>query len=124
MKRTVNHFSDELKLKVVQEYLQTDQSRQQIMQKYNIRGGGCISNWMRKFGLSYPTEEQIKVNNQVSKESRKTPQERELEQKLKTLEQELEHEKLRTKALNTLKDIAEEELKISIRKKSGNRSRL
>jgi ferritin len=76
-------------------------------------------NWMRKFGLSYPTEAQIKVNNQVTKEIKKPRQERELEQKLKTLEQELEYEKLRTKALNTLIDIAEEELKISIRKKSG-----
>jgi len=119
MKRKVNQFPDELKLKVVQEYLQTDQSRQQLMEKYNIRGGGCISNWMRKFGLSYPTEEQIKVNTQLTKESNKPLQERELEQKLKTLERELEYEKLRTKALNTLIDIAEEELKISIRKKSG-----
>jgi len=119
MKRTVNHFSDDLKLKVVQEYLQTDQSRQQIMQKYNIRGGGCISGWMRKFGLSYPTQDQLKIVHQMSKESSKTSQELELEKKLKALEKELEHEKLRTKALNTLIDVAEKELKISIRKKSG-----
>jgi ferritin len=55
----------------------------------------------------------------MSKESSKTSQELELEQKLKALEKELEHEKLRTKALNTLIDVAEKELKISIRKKSG-----
>lgn len=119
MKRKVNQFPDELKFKIVQEYVQSSISKKDLMQKYGVRGNSCIMNWMRKFGLSYPTEEQIKVNNQVTKESRKTPQERELEQKLKTLEQELEYEKLRTKALNTLIDIAEEELKISIRKKSG-----
>ncbi len=55
----------------------------------------------------------------MSKESSKPQQERELEQKLKILEKELEHEKLRTRALNTMIDIAEKELKISIRKKSG-----
>jgi transposase len=119
MKRKVNQFPDELKFKIVQEYVQSSISKKDLMQKYGVRGNSCIMNWMRKFGLSYPTEEQIKVNNQVTKESRKTPQERELEQKLKTLEQELEYEKLRTKALNTLIDIAEEELNISIRKKSG-----
>jgi len=119
MKRKVNQFPDELKYKIVQEYLQSSISKKDLMQKYGVRGNSCIMNWMRKFGLSYPTEAQIKVNNQVTKESKKPRQERELEQKLKTLEQELEYEKLRTKALNTLIDIAEEELKISIRKKSG-----
>ena len=119
MKRKVNQFPDELKYKIVQEYLQSSISKKDLMQKYGVRGNSCIMNWMRKFGLSYPTEAQIKVNNQVTKESKKPRQERELEQKLKTLEQELEYEKLRTKVLNTLIDIAEEELKISIRKKSG-----
>ncbi len=46
-------------------------------------------------------------------------QEQELEQKLKALEKDLAYEKLCTKALNTMIDIAEKELKISIRKKSG-----
>ncbi|MBU2466673.1 MAG: hypothetical protein KJ615_10050 [Bacteroidetes bacterium] len=119
MKRKVNQFPDELKFKIVQEYVQSSISKKDLMQKYGVRGNSCIMNWMRKFGLSYPTEAQIKVNNQVTKEIKKPRQERELEQKLKTLEQELEYEKLRTKALNTLIDIAEEELKISIRKKSG-----
>lgn len=119
MKRKVNHFTDEFKLKVVQEYLQTDQSSKLIMEKYNIRGNQCIWNWMRKFGLSYPPEDQVKIASQMTKESNKTPQELELEQKLKILEKDLEHEKLRTRALNTMIDIAEKELKISIRKKSG-----
>jgi transposase-like protein len=119
MKRKVNQFPDELKFKVVQEYLQTDLSVKELMQKHGIRGNSCIINWMRKFGLSYPTEDQIKINNQVAKEINKTPQEQELEQKLKALEKDLAYEKLRTKALNTMIDIAEKELKISIRKKSG-----
>jgi transposase len=117
MKRKVNQFPDELKFKVVQEYLQTDLSVKELMQKHGIRGNSCIINWMRKFGLSYPTEDQIKINNQVAKEINKTPQEQ--EQKLKALEKDLAYEKLRTKALNTMIDIAEKELKISIRKKSG-----
>jgi len=41
MKTKVNQFPDELKMKVVQEYLQTDQSQKELMQKYNIRGNNC-----------------------------------------------------------------------------------
>ena len=42
MKAKVKQFPDELKLKVVQEYLQTDQSQKELMQKYTIRGNNCI----------------------------------------------------------------------------------
>jgi len=119
MKVKVNHYTDDFKLKVVQEYLQTDQSSKSIMEKYNIRGKQCIWNWMRKFGLSYPTEDQVKIANQMTKESSKTRQELELEQEIKFLKKDLENEQLRTRALNIMIDIAEKELKISIRKKSG-----
>lgn len=119
MKRRANQYPDDLKLKVAQEYLQTDLSIASLMAKYGIRGKSCITNWICKFGLSFPTEDQLKINSQLSKEINKTPQERELEQKLEALEKDLAYERLRTKALNTMIDIAEKELKISIRKKSG-----
>lgn len=119
MKRKVNHFTDELKIQVVQEYLETDLSQIELQKKYGIRGSTCILNWMRKFGLQEPTKDQIEIRHAMSKETEKTSHERELESKIKELEKLLEHEKLRTTALNTMIDIAERELKISIRKKSG-----
>jgi transposase-like protein len=119
MKVNVNHYTDEFKYKVVQEYLSTDLSQVALLKKYGIRGSTCILNWMRKFGLEKPNDEQIKILQAMSKASEKTLYERELEKKVKELEQLLEHEKLRTTALNTMIDIAEQELKISIRKKSG-----
>ena len=42
-----------------------------------------------------------------------------LQQKIAALEKQLEWEKLRTEALNTMIDIAEKDLNISIRKKPG-----
>ncbi len=42
-----------------------------------------------------------------------------LQKQLKTLEQQLDEARMRNIALNTLIDVAEEKLKISIRKKSG-----
>jgi hypothetical protein len=74
---------------------------------------------MRKFGLQSPDQQQIELQRTMSKEAEKTAKERELESKVKQLEQQLEHEKFRTLALNTMIDIAERDLKIVIRKKSG-----
>jgi transposase-like protein len=119
MKRKVNHFTDELKMQVVQEYLETDLSQVELQKKYGIKGNASILNWMRKFGLQEPNENLIEIRHAMSKETEKTSHERELENKVKELEKLLEHERLRTTALNTMIDIAERELKISIRKKSG-----
>jgi len=119
MKRKVNHYPDEFKLKLVQEYLSTDKSQKELMQEYGIVGKNNITKWMRKFGLKTPTEEQIKVQIVMSKEKKKSPREVELEAKVKKMEEALEYERLRTLALNTMIDVAERNLKISIRKKFG-----
>ena len=55
----------------------------------------------------------------MAKQKEKTPYELELEAKIKKLEQKLDYEQLRTLALDTMIDIAERDLKISIRKKPG-----
>ena len=119
MKRKVNHFTDEFRFQVVQEYLNTGISQKQLQKKYSFGGNNCINNWMRKFGTSEVTVEQINLQQAMSKEEEKTPRERKLEAKVKELERALEQERLRTLALDTMINIAERDLKISIRKKSG-----
>jgi transposase-like protein len=119
MRRKVNHFTDEFRFMVIQEYLNSDISLVELQKKHSIRGHGCVSNWMRKFGDSKITDEQISIQRAMSKEEDKTPRERKLEAKVKELEKALEQERLRTLALDTMINIAERDLKISIRKKSG-----
>jgi len=119
MRRKVNHFPDTLKLQVVQEYLSTDKSQKELMLRYNIRGKNSITKWMRKFDLQSLSQQQIELRRTMAKEIKKTAKELELESKVHQLEQQLEYEKLRTLALNTMIDIAERDLKIAIRKKSG-----
>jgi len=119
MRRKRKSYPDDFKLKVVQEYLNTDISYAAIQEKYGLNGNSYLSNWMRKFDLKKPTQQQLKLQQAMSKEKGKTQRERELEEKLHKLEQELEHERLRTLALDTLIDVAERDLKISIRKKPG-----
>ena len=119
MKVKVNGFTDELKFKVVHEYMNTDVSQRELMQKFNIRGNNTIKKWMRKFDLQAPDLQQIELQSTMAKQTEKTSYERELESKVQKLEQQLEHEQFRTLALNTMIDIAERDLKISIRKKAG-----
>jgi len=119
MRLKVNRFSDELKLRVVQEYLSTDVSGKELKQKYNIKGNNCINNWIRKFGLETPSNQEIELQSTMAKQKEKTPYEQELESRVSKLEQQLGKEQLRTLALDTLIDIAERDLKIPIRKKPG-----
>ena len=119
MKTKVKHYTDEIKLLVVQEYLNTDQSQQELMKKYGIGGKNNITKWMRKFDLQAPSEQQIELQRTMAKQKERTSYEQELEAKVQKLEEQLEYEKFRTLALNTLIDVAERDLKISIRKKAG-----
>jgi len=119
MKKKANHFTDDFKLMVVQEYLNTDHSQAELKKKYGFSGNNCISNWMRKFGMKTPDEQKIQLHQVMKKESEKTKQELELEAKVRELEKSLDYERLKTLALNTMIDIAERDLKISIRKKHG-----
>jgi transposase len=119
MKTKVNCFPDELKFQVVQEYMDTDVSQRELMLKFNIRGVNTIKKWMRKFDLQAPSQQEIELQRTMAKQKEKTPYERELEAKVAKLEQQLDYEQLRTLALDTMIEIAERDLKISIRKKSG-----
>ena len=119
MKTKGNKFPDDFKLMVVQEYLSTDISQDELKKKYNFGGNNNIPNWMRKFGLSKLSEEQIELHQAMEKEIEKTSLEQELELKVRKLEANLKFEQLRTKALSTMIDIAERELKVDIRKKAG-----
>ena len=119
MKTIVNKISDELQFQIVQEYLSTSVTQKELKEKYNFKGNNNINYWMRKFGLSKPSIEQIELHQAMEKEIKKTSLELEQEIKIKKLEEELKREQFRTKALNTMIDIAERELKVDIRKKAG-----
>ena len=119
MKTKVNSYTDDFKLKVVQEYLMSDATVREIQKKYGIKSGSCISEWIRKFDLKSPTKEELELEKTMKEQSQRTPKEQELELRVKQLEKDLEKERLRSLALNTMIDIAERDLKIKVRKNSG-----
>jgi|SRR5664280_2590299 len=119
MRTNVNKFTDDFKLMVVQDYVSSGISKEELKRKYDFTGCNNIYRWMRKFGLSKPSEDQIKLHRFMANEQQKSTSEQELELRVKKLEEDLKLEQFRTKALNTMIDIAERELKVDIRKKSG-----
>ena len=117
--RTQNNYSVEEKMAIIQEYLTTTISMNQMTKKYHI-GHETIPKWMRIFGIPMPNEVPVKKYMLQDKESKETPVSlASLEARLKELQTELDREKLKNLALTTMIEVAEEELHINIRKKAG-----
>jgi transposase len=112
--RKINYYSDEFKESVVDEVLKGVINKEEARYKYGIKGSSAVLNWIRKFegnktSIMKPKKYSIKSNKSTE----------ELEAENARLQQELEMEQLRTRALNVMIDIAEREFKIPIRKKPG-----
>jgi transposase-like protein len=119
MKTKVNHYTDDFKLQVIQDYVSSGISKEELKRKYNFTGCNNIYRWMRKFGLSKPSEDQIQLHQTMKIEKQKSSSEQELELRIKKLEDDLKREQFKVLALNTMINIAERELKVDIRKKAG-----
>ena len=109
--KKVNRYTDEFKMKVVYDYLHGDKSKEELRRAYGIGGGSAILGWIRKFEGVSPKK------LIMSKDSKKTKED--LLKEIELLKKQLEYEKLKSVAFDTMIEIAEEEFKIPIRKKFG-----
>ncbi len=117
--RAQNNFTNEEKMAMIQEYLTTNISMNQMTKKYHI-GHSTIPKWMRIFGIPMP--EEALSQSAMSQNKDNNPQAvtvESLEAQLKVLQAELDREKLKNLALTTMIEVAEEDLHIDIRKKAG-----
>ncbi|MGV8829207.1 MAG: hypothetical protein ACWA6U_12925 [Breznakibacter sp.] len=119
MKKRINIIPDEVKLQVVTEYISSDITREELKVKYGFTGGANIDRWMKQFGVKKPSVNEITQFKEMSKIGGKTKEDKVLEDKIKELEKQLAHAKLKARALDAMIDIAEKEFDIQIRKKSG-----
>ena len=119
MRTKFKRIPDDLQYQIVQEYLTTEITYDELKVKYNFGGNDNIRNWMTKFGISKQNVEQIKLDRVMSSTNSNNSRELELELKIRLLEDELNKEKLKTAILSTLIDIAERDLQIDIKKKRG-----
>ena len=123
MKKQRKTYSEEFKKQVVDEVLQGKLTKEEAKQKYDIRGNSDVLYWIRKAQgvnmrwvepLSLQIMEKKRVTRFIGTKQNETP-EKEIEQ----LQNQLWLSELKVESLDRMIDIAEKELKISIRKKSG-----
>ena len=87
-------------------------------EKIHGLGKSVIARWIRVYGDPHQIKPTI-MKPPRDEEREKSANERLLEERIKELEQSLQHEKLRSLAYKTMIDVAEEELGIEISKKVG-----
>ena len=117
------YYSIELKHKVCKEHLEDGMSMAELVVKYQLSCHSLIHRWLRSLGYlsgdhrarsSYiGIENFLDVKNKPGKKEPKTAEQQEIE----SLKKQLEDAKLQVEGYRRMIEIAETELKISIRKK-------
>ena len=102
-------YSESLKREVVHEVLSGHLSKPEARKKYGIRGSSLIIEWIRKFEGS---ASQFRTTMDYNKSDKK-----ELIKRIRELERKREDEQIRSFGYSKMIDIAEEQLKVPIRKK-------
>ena len=113
----------DFKDQIIQEYLNTGCGFRKLQEKYLI-GRSTICRWVQEYrrieNLSTTTLQQKQY---ISPMSKKKPSvsgsEKELLEKIVLLEKQLKDQQLKAEILDTMINVAEKELNISIRKKPG-----
>lgn len=113
-----NFYSKEFKWKVVQEVLLGKFTKEEARRIYGIKSNCAVLYWIRKFSGN----DNYRIGGQPLGKLPELERMKELSDKdkyIKQLEQELEREKCRADLWQKMVEIAEEELKLDIRKKFG-----
>ena len=105
----LKNYSESLKREVVFQVQSGQLTQSEANRKYGISGHSSILNWIRKFEESDPL---IHSLMDYSKSDKK-----DLIKRIKELERKLEDEQIRSFGYSKMIDIAEERLKVPIRKK-------
>ena len=122
MSRERRYYTEEFKEQVLAAYNSSDESASEIARRFRVNQE-TVKSWVyRKRTLSsFYSAESVKFaetgTNRMEKKKKLSPEE--MEACIRELEQQLAVEKMRSESLSKMIEIAERELKIDIRKKSG-----
>ena len=102
-------YEESLKREVILLVQSGQISKEEARRRYGIRGHATILNWIRKFEGSDPHLQSLMDYSKSDK--------KELIKRIKELERKLEDEQIRSFGYSKMIDIAEDRLKVPIRKK-------
>jgi transposase-like protein len=117
-KAGVTIYSEDFKWEVVQEVLHGRMSKEEARVSYGIKGNCSILYWMRKFSGNEDYRS-VHTFGQNTNEMSKATLQKELEAKVKELEESLRCANLRADLWCKMIEVAERELNIDIKKKHG-----
>ena len=112
-------FTDDDRILIVREYLESGLPAEKIIKKYHISSRSVLFSWMDRF-LNARDSLPLQQEPQIEEDMAKTKDERlkEKDAEIKRLRKALELEKLRSNAYSTMIDLAEQTFNIPVRKKS------
>lgn len=113
------HYSESFKWKVVQEVISGKFTKEEARRVYGIRSNCSILYWMRLYSGNTAYRTSKKLGSFADMPRDKELQE--LRAKIKTLEHELQSANQRADLWQRMIEVAEKELNIDIKKKSGAR---
>ena len=127
--KEVIYFSEAEKRQIIEDYLQSGLTKQAIWEKYTgySEEHGVMLRWMRKYGYSpasNKTSTTFREKEHAMDNQKETNQDREsefenlqLKRRILELEKQLQESQMKSIAYETMIEIAERELNISIKKK-------
>ena len=107
-------YSDSFKLGIVKRVANAELTKEQARIDFGIGGNSSILQWVRKFG--YCTDSPTQRAMKEPKTSSEDPEQ--LKKRIRKLERQVRTEQIRSEFFETMIEVAERELGISIRKKS------
>ena len=113
-------FTDDDRILIVREYLESGVSAEKIIKKYHISSRSVLFSWMDKFLNEkdlLPLQPELISEDDMAKTNEERLKEKDAE--IKRLRKALELEKKKKKKYSTMIDLAEKTFNIPVRKTSG-----
>jgi transposase-like protein len=114
-----NRYPEELKRKIAKDYLAGLASYAVLAEEHGLANKGVVKEFVKWYRRKYELSDENHYTMPEKKPSKSADEEQSLRQQIKELERKLAFSELKVESLETMIDLAEEQLKIDIRKKSG-----
>ena len=112
-------LEEEDRQQIVMDILQGKTRPEEVKEKYDLSSVQLIYGWIGKYISENEVLSLQEINEEEMARKSKDQQIKELKAQLKQARKELDYEKLRAHAFDTMINLAEEKFNIPIRKKSG-----
>ncbi|HEX2901424.1 MAG TPA: transposase [Bacteroidia bacterium] len=115
----VSKYSPSFRRQVAMDYENGDLSYAQVAEKYGLKGRDTVKEWVKVLRKNGEIAPSTAILTPMTEEEERESDAK--DRRIKELERQLEDERLRSLAFSTMIDVAEEELGVPIRKKSGSK---